>query len=168
MVSLLVAVASGLAVVVVTLPFVPDVAPSGFGWAVFLVVPLLLVLHPAVLDRLINRGSADPAPRPAGEADVAARDGAGRRLGAGLLGLRRASGLGARDPLGAPPTARTMALAVGGYALAWVVGFVVVVAPAGAGAREVALCRRSWRRCSTAARCWSWCWCRGCCSRRST
>ena len=31
------------------------------------------------------------------------------------------------------------ALAVGGYALAWVVGFVVVFAPAGAGAREAAL-----------------------------
>ncbi|MHB1490367.1 MAG: lysylphosphatidylglycerol synthase domain-containing protein [Cellulomonas sp.] len=31
------------------------------------------------------------------------------------------------------------ALAVGGYALAWVVGFVIIVLPAGAGAREAAL-----------------------------
>ena len=34
---------------------------------------------------------------------------------------------------------RTLALAVGGYALAWIVGFLVVLAPAGAGAREVVL-----------------------------
>jgi glycosyltransferase 2 family protein len=33
----------------------------------------------------------------------------------------------------------TWALATAGYALAWAVGLVVVVAPAGAGAREVAL-----------------------------
>jgi uncharacterized membrane protein YbhN (UPF0104 family) len=38
-----------------------------------------------------------------------------------------------------PPTARGLALAVGGYALAWVVGFLVVVVPAGAGARELVL-----------------------------
>ena len=42
-------------------------------------------------------------------------------------------------PLGAPLSAHTFALAAGGYALAWAVGFVVVIAPAGAGAREVAL-----------------------------
>ena len=42
-------------------------------------------------------------------------------------------------PLGAPATWRTVALAVGGYALAWAIALVVVVAPAGAGAREVAL-----------------------------
>jgi len=41
--------------------------------------------------------------------------------------------------LGAPADAGTLALAVGGYALAWAVGFVVVVAPAGAGARELVL-----------------------------
>jgi uncharacterized membrane protein YbhN (UPF0104 family) len=41
--------------------------------------------------------------------------------------------------LGAPADLRVAALAVGGYALAWAVGFVVVVTPAGAGAREVAL-----------------------------
>ncbi len=42
-------------------------------------------------------------------------------------------------PLGAPATVRTFALCAGGYALAWAVGLVVVVAPAGAGAREVTL-----------------------------
>ena len=43
-------------------------------------------------------------------------------------------------PLGAPrPTCESRSLVTGGYALAWTVGFVVVIAPAGAGAREVAL-----------------------------
>ncbi|WP_432509751.1 lysylphosphatidylglycerol synthase domain-containing protein [Kineococcus sp. SYSU DK001] len=36
-------------------------------------------------------------------------------------------------------TGSTLALAVGGYAVAWVVGFLVVLAPAGAGARELVL-----------------------------
>lgn len=35
--------------------------------------------------------------------------------------------------------AHLAALAVGGYALAWIVGFLVVLAPAGAGARELVL-----------------------------
>ena len=30
-------------------------------------------------------------------------------------------------------------LLIGGYGLAWAVGFIVIIAPAGAGAREVAL-----------------------------
>jgi uncharacterized membrane protein YbhN (UPF0104 family) len=41
--------------------------------------------------------------------------------------------------LGAPLNVRTVALSIGGYCLAWAVGFLVVVAPAGAGAREAAL-----------------------------
>ncbi len=41
---------------------------------------------------------------------------------------------------GLGPTSSTLfALSTGGYALAWVVGFVIVVLPAGAGAREAAL-----------------------------
>jgi len=38
-------------------------------------------------------------------------------------------------PLGADVNLRTVVLLVGGYSLAWAVGFVVIVAPAGAGAR---------------------------------
>ena len=40
--------------------------------------------------------------------------------------------------LGAPP-GRTALLAVGGYAFAWSVGFLIVFAPAGAGVRDVLL-----------------------------
>ena len=41
--------------------------------------------------------------------------------------------------LGAEPTVATAALAVGAYALAWTVGFLVIVAPAGVGVREAVL-----------------------------
>ena len=40
--------------------------------------------------------------------------------------------------LGAPE-GRAVLLAVGGYAFAWCVGFLIVLAPAGAGVREVLL-----------------------------
>jgi hypothetical protein len=40
---------------------------------------------------------------------------------------------------GAPVDWSTLLVAISGYPLAWLVGFVVVVAPAGAGAREAAL-----------------------------
>jgi glycosyltransferase 2 family protein len=40
---------------------------------------------------------------------------------------------------GAPADVRTVLLMTAGYALAWAVGFLVIVAPAGVGAREVAL-----------------------------
>ena len=41
--------------------------------------------------------------------------------------------------LGLPLTVRTFALAAGGWALAWTAGFLFVVAPAGAGVRELVL-----------------------------
>src|SRR6185312_6365770 len=42
------------------------------------------------------------------------------------------------DKLGAP-VGRAILVALGGYAFAWCVGFVIVIAPAGAGVREVLL-----------------------------
>jgi uncharacterized membrane protein YbhN (UPF0104 family) len=139
MVTLLLSVACGLAVVLVTLPFVPDVVPPGFGWAVFLVVPLLVLLHPAVLDRLINAGL-----RKLGRDLLERRTSLyGTAVSTGWAALSwAAAGLqvwALAVSLGAPATVRSLALTTGGYALAWAVGFVVVIAPAGAGAREVAL-----------------------------
>ncbi len=137
--GLLLSVGSGLAVVLGTLPFVPDVVPSGFGWAVFLVVPLIVVLHPALLGRILDRGLRMLGREPLDQhtsvrgTAVALTWSVGSWLAAGAQVWALAV------PLGAPATIRTLALCAGGYALAWAVGFVVVVAPAGAGAREVAL-----------------------------
>jgi hypothetical protein len=136
---MMLAVACGLVVVLAALPFVPDVVPSGFGWAVFLVLPLLVLLHPVVLDRAINtvlaRLGRDPLERRTTLRGTVTASG-------WVLLSWTAAGLqvwALAVCLGAPATGRTLALATGGYALAWAVGFVVVIAPAGAGAREVAL-----------------------------
>jgi uncharacterized membrane protein YbhN (UPF0104 family) len=139
MITLLLSVACAFAVVLAALPFAPDVVPEGFGWAVFLIVPLLVLLHPAVLDRLINTMlrvlGRDPLERRTSLRGTAAATGwatvSWAAAGLQVWALAVA--------LGAPTTTRTLALAIGGYALAWAVGFVVVIAPAGAGAREVAL-----------------------------
>jgi uncharacterized membrane protein YbhN (UPF0104 family) len=41
--------------------------------------------------------------------------------------------------MGAPATWLTLAQCVGGYALAWVAGFLFILAPAGVGVREIVL-----------------------------
>ncbi|HET9656423.1 MAG TPA: lysylphosphatidylglycerol synthase domain-containing protein [Kineosporiaceae bacterium] len=138
-ISLLLSVAIALAVVAGALPFVPEVVPSGFGWAVFLVLPLLVLLHPAILDRLINAGltalGRDPLERRTSLRGTAVAT--GWALSSWVAAGLQVWALSAS--LGGPATLRGLLLAIGGYALAWSVGFVVVVAPAGAGAREVAL-----------------------------
>jgi glycosyltransferase 2 family protein len=139
LVMILLSAASGLLVVLGCLPLVPSVARSGYGWAILLVVPLLVVLHPAVIGRVLDRllglvgGEAlEQRPSLRGTA-VATAWAVGSWVTAGLQVWLLAV------PLGLTPGTHTMALAIGGYALAWAVGLVVVVAPAGVGAREVAL-----------------------------
>lgn len=137
--ALLLSICSGLAVVLATLPFVPDVVPPGFAWVVLLVVPLIVVLHPALLGHLLDRGLRLVGREPL-DRHTSVRGTAAALLWAASSWLCAGVQVWALAvPLGAPLTVRTLALGAGGYALAWVVGFVVVVAPAGAGAREVAL-----------------------------
>ena len=139
LVLILLSGASALLVVLVALPFAPDGGGSGVRWAGLLVLPAAAVLHPAVLGRLLDRGlrllGRDPLDRWTSLRGTASAT--GWALAAWLLAGLQVWLLSV--PLGAPPTWRTLALGVGGYALAWAVGLVVVVAPAGAGAREVAL-----------------------------
>jgi uncharacterized membrane protein YbhN (UPF0104 family) len=138
-VSLLLSVASALLVVLLAVPFDSRVVPEGFGWAVVLVVPLLAALHPAVLSgamdrvlRLLGREPMEHRTSLRGTA-LATLWAIGSWVGAGLQVYVLAVALGA------PPGLDTASLAIGGYTLAWAVGFLVVVAPAGAGARELAL-----------------------------
>src|SRR3954464_7739660 len=138
LILLLLSGASALLVVLVTLPLTPkggDVVP----WAALLVVPVVALLHPGILGRLLDRGLRLVG-RPPLEQWTSAR-GTAVATGWALLAWVVA---GVQVwllavPLGAPATWRTLALTTGGYALAWAIGLVVVVAPAGAGAREVAL-----------------------------
>lgn len=131
--SLLVA----LLVAAVTIPLSGSGRLAGYWWGLLAVPVLLAVLHPAVLNRLLRlplvRARAAPALRFSG-AGVAVVGGWNvlMWLALGLQLWVLCIGLGA-------PVTRSAGLAIGGFALAWAVGFIVVIAPAGAGAREAVL-----------------------------
>jgi hypothetical protein len=133
---MLLSLLTGLLTALVALPFVAGSTP--YLWA-FLAAPVLLVLlHPRVLNRALDR-LLRLARQPALETPLT-----GRAMAASLawafaswilFGLQiwlLATRLGA-------PEGKTALLAVGGFAFAWSVGFLVVFAPAGAGVREVLL-----------------------------
>jgi len=123
----------------VALPVAPAAVVDLAPWALLLAPLLLLLLWPpvltAVLDRtarLLRRPQAVQRPTAAGVAAGAAWAAASwTAFGGQVLVLAVA--------LGAPLDARTAALALAGGALSWLVGAAVLIAPAGLGAREVAL-----------------------------
>lgn len=127
---------TGLVTALVTLPFAEHSA--AYFW-VFLLVPVFVVcLHPKVLNPLLNKLFT-----------LIKRPGLDQPLTGRVLLHALAWAFVAwifngfqiwilAEKLGAPP-GRTILLALGGYAFAWCVGFVVVIDPAGAGIREVLL-----------------------------
>lgn len=139
LVAVAVSVASGAAVGAVALPFVSADALGAWSWVVWAAPAVVVVLAPPVLNRLIGlavriarRGALEHPMTWGGLGRAAAWSVAGWLVaGAQLWVLCTALGL--------PPTARTFALAAGGWALAWTAGFLFVVAPAGAGVRELVL-----------------------------
>ena len=137
-VTLLVSLAAGMTLIVLTLPFLPDVN-AAVRWAGLLAVPGLAVLHPAVLGRSIDLGLRLIRSEPLGARTTVA--GMAAATGWALIGwgCSCVQLLALAVPLGLPLSFRSAGLVLGGYALAWVVGLVVVIAPAGAGAREGAL-----------------------------
>lgn len=138
-VTLLISIATGLVVAAFGLALAPEGARAQFGVAVWFLPVLVVLLVPAVLNRLISV-ALRVTRRPPLEhelstggtlAAVAWSFVAWLLAGLHLWLLALATGQEA--------SARSFALAAGGYALAWVVGFVVIVVPAGVGAREVVL-----------------------------
>lgn len=111
---------------------------AGYAWA-FLAVPVLAVgLHPRVLNPVIDR-LLRLARRPPQEQPLTLRAivtavlwAVGYWILSGLQIWLLAVRLGA-------PDGRALALSIGGFAFAWCVGFLVVLAPAGAGVREAVL-----------------------------
>ena len=139
LVAVAVSVASGAAVGAVALPFVSAGALGPWSWLVWAAPAVVLVLAPPVLNRLV--GLAVRAARRGVLEHPMTWRGLGRAAAWSVLGWVVA-GLQLWvlcAGLGLPLTVRTFALATGGWALAWTAGFVVVVAPAGAGVREVVL-----------------------------
>jgi uncharacterized membrane protein YbhN (UPF0104 family) len=134
--QMLLSLITGLVVAAVTLPFVAGSLP--YWWAL-LAVPILLVgLYPRVLNAIIRK-LLQAARQPPLEVRVTFGT-LMRPMGWSFIGWLcyglQIWILAVR--LGAPP-GKTALLAVGAFAFAWSVGFVVVFAPAGAGIRDVLL-----------------------------
>ena len=134
--TMLVSLAAGLLTAAAVIP--AGAVGGGYTWA-FLAVPVLLVgLHPRVLNPAIDR-LLRLARRPPMEVALSGRAIVTATLWAVFFWL--ISGLHIylmAIRLGAPD-GRTALLAIGGFAFAWCVGFLVIFAPAGAGVREVIL-----------------------------
>lgn len=138
-VTMLVSLAAGLlTAAVATVAGLTGSATGGYDWA-FLAVPVLLVgLHPRVLNPVIDR-LLRLARRPPQEEPLTVRAiGAATLWSVGYWVLNGASVWLLVQRLG-PSDGRAFLLATGGFAFAWCAGFLVVLAPAGAGVREVVL-----------------------------
>jgi uncharacterized membrane protein YbhN (UPF0104 family) len=132
-------VAVGLLVAAVALPLTSPDALDDFAW-VLLVLPVgLVALAPPVLTRLVQLLlkvlRRDPLERPLSTRGVGAAVGWAVAMwsayGVHLWLLVRPQDTEGRADL--------LLLSLGGYALAWTAGFLFVIAPAGAGVRELAL-----------------------------
>lgn len=139
LVTVLLGVTMGVLLALVLLPFAPGTLFSRFWWASAVAPLLLVVIHPAVLNRLLavvlrltRRDPLDGATSIRGTA-VAAVWAIVSWFAVGIQVWLLATALGA------PADVPTLALTTGGYALAWVLGFLVLVVPAGVGPREAAL-----------------------------
>lgn len=139
LVAVLVSMAVAGALALLTLPGVPASPLEGHPWLVLLTPLALLAMLPVVLNTLLvvllRVTRQAPLPDRIGGGAVAAAAGWSLLswVAAGLQVHVLALAVGAEAGM---PLLR---LSVGGYALAWLVGFVLVFLPAGVGAREVVL-----------------------------
>ncbi|WP_426592742.1 lysylphosphatidylglycerol synthase transmembrane domain-containing protein [Cellulomonas sp. McL0617] len=137
-VSVLVAIVSGLAVAV---PALLLAGPTGIDerWVWAALAVSLLVLSPPVLNRILavalRLARREPLEHPL---TVRGTLRATMWSVAGWLVVGLQVWLLARA-VGLPPGIDTYLLATGAYALAWTVGFVIIFVPAGVGARELVL-----------------------------
>ena len=134
--TMILSLATGLLVAAATLPFAHYSAD--YDW-VFILVPVIFAcLHPRVLNPLLNR-LFKLVKRPGLDQPVTLTMLSKAVAWSFLAWI--ANGLQIwilADKLGAP-AGRTILIALGGYAFAWCVGFVIVFAPAGVGIRDVLL-----------------------------
>ncbi|RCG27908.1 UPF0104 family protein [Sphaerisporangium album] len=130
--------ATGLAVALLTLPAFAGASVSRYAWLLLLLPLLVAGLHPKVVNTALGFGlkllKRPPLERPLTRRGLLTSAGwafAGWVAYGAHLALIVA-GLGATG-------GRALALSAGAFALAWCLGFIVVIAPAGAGVREVAM-----------------------------
>lgn len=137
MVQMLVGLVVGVAIASLALATSSPDAFRAYWWIMIAAVAGVVALAPPVFNRVValalritRRPPAEPV---AGRAVVVSAlwcVGMWSAFGTHMWVLMEAIGADA---------SRMFLLATGGYALAWVVGFLIVVLPAGAGAREAAL-----------------------------
>jgi glycosyltransferase 2 family protein len=131
-------ICTGGLVAVLTLPFAAGGAAGRYLWVVVVVPVGAALLYPPVLNRLLNR-LLRLLRRPPLHQELSLR-GIAVTTGWALLcwTLNGAMTYVLLDRLGGHGGEAAL-LAIGGYALAWVAGFLFVIAPAGAGIREAVL-----------------------------
>ncbi|AVT32389.1 hypothetical protein C6361_26315 [Plantactinospora sp. BC1] len=137
--AMLVTLGTGLLLAAAALPLLGDRAVAGYWWILLAVPPALLVLWPPLVNRilaaLLRLARREPMPRPL----------SARGIG-GAVGWSLATWLGYGTHLwllltdvGATGGPDLLLRSIGAFAGSWSVGFLLAVAPAGVGPREVAL-----------------------------
>lgn len=135
---MLIYLATGLLVAVCTLPVLGADAFGRFWWTLLALPAAVVALWPPVLNRALGfalrLARREPMPRPLSLRGVGASAGWAVIMwglyGVHLWALLR--DLGADDPALLP-------MSVGAFAGSWSIGFLMLIAPAGAGPREVAM-----------------------------
>lgn len=138
MLAMMVGLTSGLLATLIGLPFMAGGSARTYWWVFLFIPPLLVCLHPKVLNPVIAYG-LKLMRKPEPETPLTGR----------VIGTAIAINLASWFSYGLQIwvlTARlgqhgvhAMLAAVGAYSLAWCVGFLIVLAPAGAGIRELIL-----------------------------
>lgn len=129
-------VLTALAVGCLTFLYAPGPLLQGWGWLIWVMIPLLICLFPPVLNRLIGlafRLLRQPAPP-----QKLSYASLGMATGLSILGWLAAGlqmWLLASD-LGLPLTSANVVMCIGVSALAWAAGLLFIPAPAGVGVRE--------------------------------
>jgi hypothetical protein len=135
--AMLLSLCVGLVVAMVTVPFAA-VHSDEYLW-VFVLVPLIAAcFHPKVLNPLLNK-LFKLAKRPALDTPISGRVLTEAVAWQFMAWIFQGLQIWILAEKFNAPMGRTALIALGGYAFAWCVGFVVVLAPAGAGIREVLL-----------------------------
>jgi glycosyltransferase 2 family protein len=138
MLAMVIGLASGLLATLVGLPFMAGDSARTYWWVFLFIPPLLVCLHPKVLNPVIGRGlrlMRKPVPE--------------KPLTLRVIGTAMAVNVTVWLCFGLQiwvMMARfghqgggALLAAIGAYALAWCAGFLVILAPAGAGIRELIL-----------------------------
>ncbi|MDO4899371.1 lysylphosphatidylglycerol synthase domain-containing protein [Actinomyces sp.] len=135
-VTVIVSIVTGAALAVAVMPFASEQLRNSYGWVTWTLPVFIILLLPPVLNRLlalIFRLTGRPAlEHPVSWSGIGACT-AWTLVAWTVAGLQvwlLAIGTGMTASAG------TLALCIGGYAMAWTVGFLIVFVPAGAGVRE--------------------------------